>query len=277
MAAPRLGQLKEFVSEAVQAWLSERDKNVNPADPVREGPPWPYVSGDKIAARVTHELSTPDKSKKQLVRRLKRFRYPYGTTAKVQESFYAHVKVLGLLNFLLSEPFLHKVRSAWFSRRYYELEKELFDQKKSQYGYPREFHRDIMRELSKHWGRIVKIAGKHGVPIAQFAEYLPAIQKQLVVQASVCYPELQSSPFLRPAFGARRFKRASRITPHSLAVENRREIFDAIQAELVKSKIRNDELAYQLTALICSGTSSIAKRLLDPTPDVVRLSVTNRK
>ena len=165
---------------------------------------------------------------------MKRIRYPYGTTARLRKSFYVHVRVLGFLNFLLSEPFLYGVRSAWFSRRYYELEKELFQQRKSQYGYPQEFHRDIMRELWKHWERIVKIAAKHGVPMAQFAEYLPAIQKQLVVQASVCYPELQW-----------RFKRASRITPHSLAVENRLEIFDAIQTEFANRRITNDELAYQ--------------------------------
>jgi hypothetical protein len=268
MAAPRLGQLKELASEAVRAWLQEREKHVGPADPIREGPPWPYAAGDEIAARVTRELSTSEKSRKQLLWRLKRFRYPYGTTAKVPKSFYTHVKVLGLLNFLLSQPFLDKVRSAWFFRRHFELEKELFQQRKSQYGYPREFHRDIMRELSKHWGRIIKIAGRHGVPMAQFAEYLAAIQKQLVVQASVCYPELQWRS---------RFKRASRITPHSLAVEKRLEIFDAIQAEFAKRKITNDELAYQLTALICSGRTAITRRVLEPTPDVVRLSVTNRK
>jgi hypothetical protein len=266
MGAARLGQLKQFISDARQAWLDERDKHVGPTDRAREGPPWPYVTGDKIAERVGRELSTVEKSRKQLVWRLKRIRYPYGTTARVQKSFYVHVRALDLLDFLLSEPFLDNVYNAWFCRRYYELEKTLFDQKKSQYGYPRDFHRDIMRELSKHWGRIVKIAGKHGVPMGEFAEYLKANQKQLLVQASVCYPELLW-----------RFKRASRITPRSFAVDTRLDIFDAIQKEFTRRKIENDELAYQLTALACSGTSSIVKRLLDPTPDVVRLSVTYRK
>lgn len=266
MAAARLGGLKRLVSEARRARLKERDKHVGPADPVREGPPWPYVSGDKIAARVNRELSTSEKSRKQLVWRLKRFRYPYGSTARVQKSFYVHVKRMGVLNFLLSEPFLDTVRSAWFFRRYFELEKPLFDEKKSQYGYPWEFHREVLRELSRHWERIVKIAGKHGAPMAQFAEYRKAVQKQLFVQASVYYPQLQW-----------RFKRASKITPHSFGVEKRLEVFDAIQTEFAKRKITNDELAYQLTALICSGTSSIAKRLLDLAPDVVRLSVTHRK
>ena len=61
-----------------------------------------------------------------------------------------------------------------------------------------------------------------------------------------------------------------------MAVEARLDIFDAIQAEFGRRNIKNDELAYQLTALICSGNSSIAKGVLDTTPDVVRLSVTHR-
>src|SRR5580692_8076032 len=105
MAAARLDQLERFVSKAVQAWLEECDKHVGPADPVREGRPWPGVAGDEISARVTRELSTSDKTRKQLVRRLKRIRYPYGTTARVKKSFYIQVKGLGLLNFLLSQSF----------------------------------------------------------------------------------------------------------------------------------------------------------------------------
>jgi hypothetical protein len=265
MAAARLSQLKQLVSEALWTWLAERDKHTGPADPVHEGPPWPYVSGDKIAARVTRELGTPEKSRKHLVRRLKRFRYPYGTMAKLHKSFYVHVRGLGILNFLLSNSFLDNVRSAWFFLRHYELDKELFDQGKSQDGFPLVFHRDILRELSKHWERIVKIAQKHQVPEEQFTEYLTAIRNQLLIHASSFYPELQL-----------RYKRASKVTPHSFAVEKRLEIYDAIQAEFSRKNIRNDELAYQLTALICSGTQSIANGLLDLAPDAVRLSVTHR-
>jgi hypothetical protein len=270
MAAAPVRELKPLLSEALRTWLAERDKHVGPAGPVRMGPPWPYVSGDRIAARVSRELSTIAKSRRQLVRRSQRIRYPYQSKAKIRHSFYSHVRRFGLLTFLRSSEFLYKVRRAWFFHRHYELEKELFDRKQSQDGYPLVFHRDIMREISKHWDRIVKIAGKHGVPKEQFAEHQKAIQKQLLVEASVCYPEFQHE------FKSE-FKTASRIRPHSSAVEMRLAIFDAIQAELAKRSIHNDELAYQLTALICSGRSSIEKRLLDPTPAAVRLSVNDRK
>ena len=99
MAGARLGPVKQFVLEAVQAWLKERDEHVKPYDPVREGPPYPQVSGDKIAEWISWEQGTLEKSRKQLVRRLQRFRYPYGTTARVQKSFYVHARRLGLLNF----------------------------------------------------------------------------------------------------------------------------------------------------------------------------------
>ena len=266
MAAARLGKLQQFVSEALWTWLAERDTHVGPDGPVREWPPWPYVSEDKIVPRVRRELSTIAKSRRQLVRRLQRIRYPYQSTAKIRHSFYSHVKRFRLLTFLRSSEFLYKVRMAWSFHRQYELEKDLFDRKQSQDGYPLVFHRDILREISRHLDRIVKIAGKHGVPKEQFAKYQKSIQDQLRVEVAVCYPELQ-----------RWFKTASRIRPHSSAVEMRLEIFDAIQAELAKRSIHNDELAYQLTALICSGRSSIEKRLLDPTPDAVRLSVNDRK
>jgi hypothetical protein len=266
MAAVQLGNLKQFVSEALWTELAERDKHLKSSGPVRLGPPWPYVSGDKISARVSRELSTIAKSRRQLVRRLQRIRYPYQSTAKISHSFYFQVKKFRLLTFLRSREFLYRVRRAWFFRRHYELEKDLFDQRKSQDGYPLIFHRDILREISKHWDRIVKITGKYGGPTEQFAKYQKAIQEQLLVEASACYPELQ-----------RWFKRASRIGPRSCAVEIRCEIYDAIQAELARRSIGNDELACQLTALICSGTSSIENHRLAPTPDSVRLSVKNRK
>ena len=99
------------------------------------------LPSDKIAERVDREYSTVEKSRKQLLWRLKRIRYPYGTTARIQKTFYVYVRASDLLDFLLSEPFLDKVYIAWYCRRYYELEKTVFDQKKSQYGYPWEFHR----------------------------------------------------------------------------------------------------------------------------------------
>lgn len=262
MAAPRLSGLEQFVSEALWTWLAERDKPVR----IPERPPWPYVSWDKIAAKVSRELPTIAKSRRQLIRRLQRIRYPYQSKAKIRHSFYSQVTRFRLLTFLRSPAFLYKIRMAWFLHRHYELEKELFDQKQSQDGYPLVFHRDIMREISKHRDRIVKIAGKHGVPKEQFAEHRKAIQRQLLVEASVCYPELQH-----------RFKRASQIKPRSCAVEMRLEVFDAIHAELMKRKIENDELGYQLTTLVCSRRSSIERRILDTTPDMVRLSVRDRK
>jgi|HubBroStandDraft_4_1064222.scaffolds.fasta_scaffold87189_2 hypothetical protein len=124
MAAARLSAVYRFLSEALQAWRSEHHKAVVSGGPVREGPPWPYVTEDKIAARATREQGTTEKSRKQFVRRLKRFQYPYfakhpyGAKISRGKTFYRHVPGLGLLNFLLGSPFLDVIRTAWFLRRH---------------------------------------------------------------------------------------------------------------------------------------------------------------
>jgi hypothetical protein len=271
MAGARLGAVERFVSEALQAWLKERDKDVKPGDPVREGPPYPYVSGDESAARASREQGTPEKSQRQLVRRLKRFQYPYvaphpyAVKIRSGKSFYRHVRSLGLLNFLLEPPFLWEVRKAWFFHRHYELEKRRRDRKKSQHGYPLAFHREMMLAIASHLGRISKIAREHRVPRKWFVGYYAQTLKQLLSEASVTYPEL-----------LRWFKPNSQLRPHSLDVESRLDVFDAITAEFARKKIKNNTLAYQLTALICSPENCIATHTLDPSPDLVRRNISDR-
>jgi hypothetical protein len=272
MAAARHGKLKRFVSEALEAWLKERDKHIGPADPVREGPPWPYVSGDMIADRVSRELSTPEKSRKQLAWRLKRFRYPYvihhpfGPPIRTTKSFYRHVKDLGLLDFLLKPPFLWEVRRAWFSRRHHELEKLLHDEAKSQHGYPLKYHRKMMLGILSHLTRISTLASEHGVPRKWFANYYAASLEHLLAEASVCYPEL-----------LRWYKPSSRIRRYPLGVDTQLDIFNAITAEFRMRHKPNSKLAHQLTALICSPQSCIANRELNPRPDTVRTNLRQRR
>jgi len=272
MAVARLSGLKRFVSEALRERVKERDKHVGSTDPVREGPSWPYVTGDKIAARVTREQGTPEKSRKQLIRRLKRFRYPYITSHPYGprntrgKSFYRHAQGLGLLDFLLKPPFLWEIRRAWFFRRHYELEKQLRDRKQSQHGYPLAFHREMMLAIASHLERISRIARKHRVPRKWFEDHYAQTLEQLLSEASVCYPELQR--WLTPT---------GRLRPHSLGVELQVDIFDAIAAEFARRKIDSKTLAYQLTALICSPQSCITTRTLHPSPDLVRRNIRDRK
>jgi hypothetical protein len=73
MADAQLKQVKQF-EEAIQLSQKDREKHVRPGDPVSLAPPWPYVSDDKIGARVSRELASPEESQKQLIARLEAFR-----------------------------------------------------------------------------------------------------------------------------------------------------------------------------------------------------------
>jgi hypothetical protein len=272
MADAKLKQVKKFVSEAIQLDKTDRDKNVHPADPVRNGPPWPYLADDEIAVRVSKELSTPEKSREQLIARLKAFRYPYhtwpfhGELSQGGATFYSHVEGLGLLDFLITSPFLWDVRRVWFFQRYHDIELDQRYEKKSQYGYPVAFHREMMLAVARHLARISKIAKKHQVPTDWFKGHYDESLRLLLKETAVSYPEWGLGT--RPV---------GRIRPRSLGVDSQLQIFDGITEELKRRNTRNNRLAYELTALICSPQSCVVTRILEPTPQAVRTNVRDRR
>ena len=166
MASRQASGLRQLVSEAARASLAERDKQMALLACPPEGPPWPYIIGDRIAARVSREQGPLSTSQAQLVRRLRAFRYPYVATHpyavsnRKGKTFFAHVQSLGLLQFLLNPPFLWEVRRVWFFRRHYDLEMELRRKRLSQYGYPVSFHNEMMLAISTHLNKISKIANR---------------------------------------------------------------------------------------------------------------------
>ena len=151
-------------------------------------------------------------------------------------------------------------------RRYYEVEMELKTNGQSRYGFPLEFHRKMMFENAGHLRHLIKISSKHGVPQSWFVDQRADILKRLLREASIVYPEL------------RRWHRTPhKLRPHSLKVEAQLEVLDAIRGDFAKLKLRNNKLAYQLTALICSLDSDIATHKLDPTPEKVRRNEKDRR
>jgi len=272
MADAQLKQVKKFMSEAIQVSQKDREEHVRPGDPVHDGPPWPYVSDDKIAVRVSRELSTPEESRKQLVARLEAFRYPYeawrphGEVSQGVGSFYSHVESSGLLDFLITPPFLWDIRRVWFFRRHHELESEQRFEKKSQYGYPLPFHREMMLAIAGNLARVSKIAEKHQVPTDEFKDYYDESLRQLLKETAVSYPEWRL-----------RTKPVGRIRPRPFGVDSQLDIFDAITKELARRNTKNNKLAYELTALICSPQSCIRTRILEPNPETVRANVRDRR
>jgi hypothetical protein len=137
----------------------------------------------------------------------------------------------------------------------------------SQYGYPLSFHSEMLRAISSHLKKISEISNKHSVSKKWFAEHYAQTMKHLLSEASVMYPELlRSQP-----------KPHSKIQPHSLGVESRLDIFDAITGELARRRMSNNTLTEQLTALICSAPDCVTTHKLDPSPDLVRRNIRDRR
>jgi hypothetical protein len=246
-----------------QKQLQEKFPSMPPAG---IGPGWPHIAWGANASRVNKIISTEEKSRKRLVKRLKTFQYPYPEGNKGKKTFYDHVTSLGLLQFLLDPPFLWDIRTAWFFRLDYELEKGQKLALKSQYNYPLEFHRKMMQESFGSLLRTKSLARKYGVPKSWFADYSSGIQKQLLTEAGICYPQM-----------LRGFIPNSRIYPRSFAVDTQMDILEKLRAEFKRQGNSNNMLAYQLTALICSSDSCVTTGLLEPNPAAVRRNERDRR
>jgi hypothetical protein len=276
--------LKQFIDEALAEWLKERQRNQRGLTlGVDTGPPWPNF-GQEIGRQASRKLSTLESSRKQLVRRLKRIPYPYVDPSSTQtqgsnqhrknqhrKSSYTHVQSLGLLNFLLNPPFLSLVRRVWLFHLDYDIETGLRRKKKSQFGYPLDFHREMMQAIASALRRVSGIAAKHRVHRKWFAHYYAHSLRQLLRDASNLYPHLpfKHTPIERTPI--------SRTRPQSFAVDLRAELFNALTKEFAARRKKNDKLAYQLTALICSPRSCITTRTLNPNPELVRRNMMDRK
>jgi hypothetical protein len=200
------------------------------------------------------------------MQRLKTFHYPYPEGNKGKKTFYDHVKSLGLLQFLLHPPFLRDIRRAWFFWLDCEFEKEQKLALKSQHNYPLEFHRKMMQETFGSLLRTRSLARKYRVPESWFADYSTGIQKQLLTEAVICYPEM-----------LRGFIPNSRIYPRSFAVDTQMDILEKLREEFKRQGKSNNTLAYQLTSLICSSDSCITTGLLEPNPAAVRRNERDRR
>jgi hypothetical protein len=166
----------------------------------------------------------------------------------------------------LNPPFLWNIRRAWFNRIDYDFEKEAKRVGKSKHGHPLTFHRELLYATGAHLSKLQKISQKHGVREDWFKDYFPSINKEILREAAVCYPEL-----------LRWYRPNSRFSPALEIVDTQLDIFGALVAEFKKQRQDNNRLAFQLTALICSSQDSIRTGKLDPNPEAVRRNMRDRK
>jgi hypothetical protein len=112
--------LKQLIFEALELNTAEqrRFEQQNPSVPVSigRGYPHPFSSVDLISKKAS--LSN-EQAKRQLMYRLKRFRYPYPEGNKSHKTFYRHVKEEGVLDVLFTRDLFFQISFEWFDRRYY--------------------------------------------------------------------------------------------------------------------------------------------------------------
>lgn len=258
MSRKGVREIHDYLSPLVAKLLAK--PSPHPEDPVSLGIPWPYVTHDLVADRVSKELASPERTRNQLIYRLKRFLYPYPEGNRKKRTFYTHVRSLGLLEPLVAPLLLWDIQMAWFLQRHYEIERDLQRKQLSQLGFPLDFHKRMLHLLFAHLQRTTALAQQHHVPVQEWLrEYHSEINKQLLLEAGQYFPQLRL--WAKPA---------DKLRVYSHAVGTQVEVYCAISAIFKKRKLKNNKLACQLTALICSSSARIRGGQLDPNPERVR-------
>lgn len=266
-------RLKEFIAEALQI---EKEKMVAYARRFDTMPPhgWPaspYWDYGTVGPAVSKELGGLEKSIREIKWRLKRFRYPYrGGRGKKPKTFYERAEILGILDALLRPPLLSDIRSFWWFRKYNQRELELNQEKKSEYGLPMAFHRQLLFQLSAHLSGLEKIAGEHEGKkdketkawFERFYEYRRAVLKQILSEAAIVYPQVQYN--LTPA--AQLMAKAEKLDAEV-------DLFRKLNSAIEGAGEQSHKFAYHLTSLFCTPRKTISQFHLRPTPETIRRNI----
>ena len=234
----------------------QKAKTRDPLDPVELQVPWPYVLYYPSAIR----LDDPEKTKREIVWRLKNFHYPYPEGNKAHKTFYKHIKSLGLLNLLLTPPLLWSIRSVWFDQQSHKLESKWKSERHSVHNLPIAYHRALLHLLFDHIRRIDRVGEKFEVSNQEWLrDYYVALQKQLLREGASYYPQFR-----------RTFKPSHRLRVWSHEVENQLELYFALLESFGSVRPKSKKLARQVTAVLCSGPECIRNKTLNPDPERVR-------
>jgi hypothetical protein len=254
-----LSAVKTYFAEAVRS-------GIDFIDPVGYG-----TADDEIlnTRKALAQVGSVDASREELLRRLKGFKYPYPHGTKKGATFFDHVTKIGLLEFLTTAPFLYVVRSVWQLQLIHPLEREQYEQKISEYGYPLAVHRQFMYEVVNDLEQISKITAKYDLPEKWLVKCRTKLLRELRRQVSVLY-------YGGGLIGL--YKARDRHEPRLYDSENQKIVLEELMREFKKRHMKKTEqLACQLTALICSDWVYLANQVLSPPPETVRSIIRSQK
>lgn len=267
MARDLPAELRKLLDEALQQEIEELKASPRKKTATRN---WPdaQVRSESIAEVIEASIGFPEHVANKLESRLCAFEYPYPDGTRKGTTFYEYLRNVGLLRWCLSWYFLWVVGLAWFLRRSDDMDKYLRKRKLSHHGFNLAFHREMMQEVFRHLQRISQIGEKYRIPQQWFGDYRKILLKVLSNQAAAFYYD--SVPGLY-------YEVPSRARHRSRDVSSQMMVLDAIEKRLAERKRKNNGLAYQLTALICSSPECINRRALCPDPETVRSNDRARK
>ena len=110
MPRKRLDDIKSFLRDfCYNRALSGQPLDDVPPSPLDPKVPYLY----RLEYPVLEPPEDPEKSKRNIVARLKSFLYPYPQGNKSNKTFYEFLKSLGLLEILINPPLLFRIRMVW--------------------------------------------------------------------------------------------------------------------------------------------------------------------
>lgn len=263
MRRPRLTEIQSYISHLFESASLEQKSTFDSSDLVISSDPavfWPHASRDLLVPLAVAELGSAEKSKREIIDRFSRIRYPFPEGTKSGKTVLDHLKSSKLVDVLLTPPMLWQIRMVWQFQRYFELQRELRNKKHSQHGVPLDFHREMLFLLSDHMERIATLAEEYSVPDqVWFREYYSAIQSQLLREGASYYPEFRKW-----------FKPAHKLTLRSHAVSNCLDLYFSVVKTFRAHDEKSRKLARHVTAVICSPAHLVRAEKLKPDPETVR-------
>lgn len=250
-----ISPVRTFFAEAVRS-------AIHFIDPAGHG-----TADDEIpnTRKVIAQIGSVDASREEILRRLKGFKYPYPAGTKKGTTFYDHVAKVGLLDFLITAPFLYVVRLVWNLQAVHPLEQAQHKQEVSEYGHPLAFHRELMYEIANDLERISEITAKYDVPEKWLVKCRTELLRELRRQVSVLY----SGGGLVGLY-----KRRDRSKPSLHDSLNQEMVLEELMQEFENRGLKEiEQLACQLTALICSDIGCVKNQVLSPSPEGVRSNI----
>lgn len=267
-------KLKEFIAEALQIEKEKMAAGTRGFAPMPP-PAWPaspHWDYGTVGPDVSKELGGLEESIQEITWRLQKFRYPYrGGRGKKPKTIYQRAEILGVLDALLRPPLLSEIRSFWWFQKYNQRELELNQEKKSEYGLPMAFHRQLLFRLSAHLSELEKIAGDHEGKkdketkawFERFYEYRRASLKQILSEAAIVYPQVQYQE-LTPA--AQLVAKAEKLAAEV-------DLFTKLSSAIEGEGRQSHKFAYHLTSLFCTPRKTILQSRLCPTPETIRRNI----